>query len=174
MRPTRLDSKAANAAITPSESAPASAPDDASADSPYKQAPAPERNILATAASGPFKTLARAIRAAGLGEMLSEKGPYTVFAPTDRAFSRMPKAELDALMQNRIALTELLRSHVVRNKVKAPQIDSPRSATTLHGDELTLTRQADGYRVNDAKILKTDIRASNGVLHAIDSVLSPR
>lgn len=174
MRPTRQSSTAANAAVQASDhSLPTGRRDDA-LDSPYKPAPAPERNILATAASGPFKTLARAIRAAGLGDLLSEKGPYTVFAPTDKAFSRMPKTELDALMQDRPALTALLRSHVVRNKVKAPRIDAPSSATTLHGDELQLTRMADGYHVNDAKILKTDIRASNGVLHAIDAVLAPR
>ena len=118
MRPTRPDRKAARSASPSSDRSSAAASGDGTVDSPYKPASAPERNILATAASGPFKTLARAIRSAGLGELLSEQGPYTVFAPTDKAFSRMPKPELDALMSDRGALTELLRFHVVRNKVK--------------------------------------------------------
>ena len=160
--------------MKPTRSKKAASGADQSADSPYKESTRPERNVLATAAAGPFKTLARAIRAAGLGDELSEKGPFTIFAPTDKAFSRMPKAELDALMQDPPALTRVIMSHVVRSRVKGPRVNEPKSATSAHGSELTLTREADGFHVNDARILKTDIRASNGVLHAIDTVLGRR
>jgi uncharacterized surface protein with fasciclin (FAS1) repeats len=133
-------------------------------------------DILETAAAaGRFQTFGRAIQAAGLAGMLGGEGPFTVFAPTDRAFAKMPNADLDALLANTTELTRVLSYHVVRSRVKAPRTSTPNSITTTSGTNLEISRtDAGGYKVNEARILRTNIRASNGVIHAIDSVLVPR
>jgi uncharacterized surface protein with fasciclin (FAS1) repeats len=134
-----------------------------------------EKNLVETAASaGNFKTLGRAIRAAGLTSTLSGEGPFTIFAPTDEAFAKLPKAELDALLEDTARLTQVLTYHVVPEIVVAPKAGAPRLATTVHGAGLKITAKNRGFRVNDAMVVKTEITASNGVIHAIDTVLMPR
>jgi uncharacterized surface protein with fasciclin (FAS1) repeats len=131
--------------------------------------------VETAAAAGRFETFGRAIRASGLTSMLGGEGPFTVFAPTDKAFAKMPNADLDALLDNTTELTRVLSYHVVRNRVKAPRAGTPKSITTASGSNLELSRaDGGGFKVNEARILKTNIRASNGVIHAIDSVLVPR
>jgi uncharacterized surface protein with fasciclin (FAS1) repeats len=139
-----------------------------------------ENSLLETAAArGTFRTLGGAIRSAGLVDLMSGKGPFTLFAPTDEAFARMPQAERDALLNDKASLAEVLTYHLVRERVKAPTVGTPRTATTVNGGTLTITVKnrgfkRRGFKVNEAKIVKTEIQASNGVIHAIDSVLVPR
>ena len=165
--------------------APSSEPQPAS-DSPYRAEAARasarrgENSILETAAErGTFRTLASAIRIAGLVDLVSGKGPFTLFAPTDEAFARMPQLERETLLADKASLADVLTYHLVPARVKAPTVGSPRTATTVNGATLTITVKNRGFRrrgfkVNDAKIVKTEILASNGVIHAIDSVLTPR
>lgn len=129
--------------------------------------------VQMAAAAGCFKTMGRAIRAAGLSSTLSGKGPFTVFAPTDKAFSKLAKAELAALLDDRARLTQVVTYHLVAGTVKAPTASSPRSPTTLHGTELKITAKDAGFRVNDARVVKHEIVATNGVIHALDTVLLP-
>ena len=139
-----------------------------------------ENSILETAAErGSFQTLGGAIRSAGLVDLMSGKGPFTLFAPTDEAFARMPQRDREALLGDKASLAEVLTYHLVRDRVKAPRVGAPRTATTVNGATLTITVKNRGFRrrgfkVNEAKIVKTEILASNGVIHAIDSVLTPR
>ena len=138
-----------------------------------------EDSILETAAArGTFRTLGFAIRSAGLVDLMSGKGPFTLFAPTDEAFARMPQAQREALLKDKASLTDVLTYHLVRERVKAPTVGSPRTATTVNGATITITVKnrgfkRRGFKVNEAKIVKTEILASNGVIHAIDSVLIP-
>ena len=143
---------------------------------PRRELPAEaKRDILDTAWTlGRFNTFTTAARNAGLEGLLTGTGPFTVFAPTDRAFAKLPEQERDALMSDPGRLAEVLRHHVVEGKVKAPRIDEPRVATPMHGADLTLTTTEGVYRVGGAKLVKTNFRASNGVIHAIDTVLMPR
>jgi uncharacterized surface protein with fasciclin (FAS1) repeats len=147
---------------------------------PYRADQPPERTIVETAAAtGTFETLGRAIRAAGLVDLLSGTGPFTLFAPTDEAFAKLPAGELAALLADAPRLERVVSSHVVRDTVEAPKVGAPRSATNVDGGELTIVvtdrgLKGRGFRVNDARIVKTEIRASNGVIHAIDTVLMPR
>jgi uncharacterized surface protein with fasciclin (FAS1) repeats len=137
----------------------------------------PKENILeAAAATGRFETLGRAIEAAGLAGVLSEEGPLTLFAPTDKAFAKMPSEDLRALLDDKARLRQLLNFHVVPSKVRAPRKRLPSSVTTLDGKQLEIAVVVEdgGYRVGDARIVKTNIRASNGVIHAIDTILMPR
>jgi uncharacterized surface protein with fasciclin (FAS1) repeats len=155
-------------------------------DGPYRAEPRRakvrrgENSLLETAAErGTFRTLGGAIRSAGLVDLMSGKGPFTLFAPTDEAFARMPQLEREALLQDKASLAEVLTYHLVRERVKAPSVGSPRTATTVNGASITITVKNRGFRrrgfkVNEAKIVKTEILASNGVIHAIDSVLIPR
>lgn len=150
------------------------------AESPRANARRGESSILETAAErGTFRTLAGAIRSAGLVDLMSGKGPFTLFAPTDDAFARMPKLEREALLDNKASLADVLTYHLVRERVKAPKVGTPRVATTVNGGTITITVKnrgfkRRGFKVNEAKIVKTEILASNGVIHAIDSVLTPR
>jgi uncharacterized surface protein with fasciclin (FAS1) repeats len=136
----------------------------------------PTTDVLETAAAaGRFETFGRAIRTTDLPSMLGGKGPFTVFAPTDKAFAKMSGADLDALLENKAELTRVLSYHIVPDRVKAPRLGSPRSNTTASGTDLEISRaESGGFTVNEARILKTNIRASNGVIHAIDRVLVPR
>jgi uncharacterized surface protein with fasciclin (FAS1) repeats len=136
---------------------------------------APTDIVETAAAAGRFATFGRAIQATGLASLLGGKGPFTVFAPTDKAFAKMPGADLDALLGNTTELTRVLSYHVVRDRVKAPRAGTPNSLTTATGSNLEISRaDGGGFKVNEARILKTNIRASNGVIHAIDRVLVPR
>jgi uncharacterized surface protein with fasciclin (FAS1) repeats len=131
------------------------------------------KDIVDTAVgAGNFKTLATALQAAGLVDTLKGKGPFTVFAPTDEAFAKVPKADLDALLKDKAKLTAVLTYHVVPGKVMAADVRAGK-VKTVQGSELTIGTQG-GVTVDSAKVIKTDIVADNGVIHVIDSVVIPR
>lgn len=131
-------------------------------------------NIVETAvAAGSFNTLVTAVKAAGLVDALSGPGPLTVFAPTDDAFAKIPKADLDAILANKDKLTAILTYHVVKGKVMAADVVKLSKAKTLQGSEVTID-VSDGVKVDGAKVVKTDIETSNGVIHVIDSVIVPK
>jgi len=132
-------------------------------------------DIIDTAlAAGNFSTLAAALGAAGLIETLKGDGPFTVFAPTDEAFSKIPSATLSELLQpeNRAKLTAILTYHVVSGKVSAAEVTDLESATSLQGQTLKISTK-DGLKINDAKVVMADVQATNGVIHIIDAVLIP-
>ena len=131
------------------------------------------KDIVDTAvAAGSFKTLAVALQAAGLFDTLKGKGPFTVFAPTDEAFAKVPKADLDALLKDKAKLTAVLTYHVVAGKVMAKDI-KPGKVKTVQGTELTLATTS-GVTVDGAKVTAADVPADNGVIHVIDTVLIPK
>ena len=131
------------------------------------------KDIVDTAvAAGNFKTLAVALKAADLVNTLKGKGPYTVFAPTDEAFAKIPKADLDALLANKEKLSAVLTYHVVPGKVMAKDVKAG-DVATVNGKTIKITT-ANGVVVNTSKVTATDIDASNGVIHVIDSVLMPK
>jgi uncharacterized surface protein with fasciclin (FAS1) repeats len=140
-----------------------------------KAAPAaPAKNIVQTAiAAGQFKTLASLLTKAGLAGTLQGKGPFTVFAPTDAAFAKVPKATLAALGKNTAKLRAVLLYHVVKGKVTAAQAMKLRSAKTLYGKPLSIRVSAGKVLVGGATVTKADVMASNGVIHVIDKVLIP-
>ena len=131
------------------------------------------KDIVDTAVSaGNFKTLATALTAAGLISTLKGPGPFTVFAPTDEAFAKIPKAQLDALLADKSKLTAVLTYHVVAGKVMAKDVKAGK-VKTVQGSELTVSTTG-GVMVDNAKVTATDIVADNGVIHVIDSVLLPK
>jgi uncharacterized surface protein with fasciclin (FAS1) repeats len=131
------------------------------------------KDIVDTAVgAGNFKTLATALEAAGLVGTLKGPGPFTVFAPTDEAFAKVPKATLDALLKDKAALTKVLTYHVVPGKVMAKDVKAGK-VKTVQGGELTVKTEG-GVMVDGAKVTATDIAASNGVIHVIDSVVLPK
>lgn len=131
-------------------------------------------DIVDTAVSaGQFKTLVTALKAADLVDTLKGEGPFTVFAPTDAAFAKLPTASLDALLKDKEKLSAVLTYHVVSGKVMAADV-KPGSVKTAQGQPLTVSTKGDSVMVNNAKVLKTDIDASNGVIHVIDTVLLPK
>jgi len=136
--------------------------------SPYAE------SLLDKCASTPrLQAFNAAIGAAGLADLLRGSGPLTIFAPTDRAFDKLPGDERAALLGDAGRLSDLIRHHVVTGRVKAPKAKKPRNVTPQFGDELHLTASDAGFHVDEARIVKTNIRASNGVIHAIDTVLDP-
>jgi uncharacterized surface protein with fasciclin (FAS1) repeats len=131
-------------------------------------------DIVDTAvAAGSFNTLAAALTAADLIETLKGEGPFTVFAPTDEAFAKIPAEQLDAILADKELLTSILTYHVVAGKVKAADVVKLDSATTVQGSDVAIT-STDGVKVNNATVIKTDIMTSNGVIHVIDTVLVPQ
>ena len=131
-----------------------------------------EKDIVDTAvAAGSFSTLVTAVKAAGLVETLKGKGPFTVFAPTDAAFAKIPKADLDALLKDKAKLTSVLTYHVVPAAVMAKDVKAG-DVPTVNGKSLKVATDK-GVMVNNAKVTDTDIKASNGVIHVIDTVLMP-
>ena len=134
---------------------------------------AQSKDIVDTAVgAGTFKTLATALTAAGLIDTLKGPGPFTVFAPTDEAFAKIPKAQLDALLADKAKLTSVLTYHVVSGKVMAKDVKAGK-VKTVHGSDLTITT-AGGVMVDGAKVTATDIVADNGVIHVIDKVVLPK
>lgn len=130
-------------------------------------------DIVDTAvAAGNFKTLVTALKAAGLVDTLKGKGPFTVFAPTDDAFAKIPKADLDKLLANKAKLKSVLTYHVVSGKVMSTDI-KPGMVKSVQGKKLTIGT-VDGVTVNKAKVVAADVAADNGVIHAIDTVLMPK
>jgi uncharacterized surface protein with fasciclin (FAS1) repeats len=131
------------------------------------------KDIVDTAvAAGNFKTLATALGAAGLVDTLKGKGPFTVFAPTDEAFAKIPKADLDALLKDKAKLSAVLTYHVVAGKVMAADVKAGK-VKTVQGSDLTVATSG-GVMVDKAKVVKTDIVADNGVIHVIDTVIMPK
>jgi uncharacterized surface protein with fasciclin (FAS1) repeats len=122
--------------------------------------------------AGNFKTLVAAVQAAGLVDTLKSPGPFTVFAPTDAAFAKIPKATLDALLADKAKLTAVLTYHVVPGKVMAKDVKAGK-VKTVQGGELTITTTG-GVKVDGANVVTTDIAASNGVIHVIDTVVLPK
>jgi len=122
--------------------------------------------------AGQFNTLAKALTAAGLVDTLKGKGPFTVFAPTDAAFAKIPPAQLNALLADKAALVKVLTYHVVPGEIVAANVKAG-PLKTVEGDSLKVTTSPMGVKVNDANVIKTDVMASNGVIHVIDTVVLP-
>jgi uncharacterized surface protein with fasciclin (FAS1) repeats len=136
-----------------------------------------EKDIVDTAvAAGDFKTLATALKAADLVETLKGKGPFTVFAPTDAAFAKLPTGVLDDLLkpENKKKLADILTYHVVSGKVTAADVVKLTKAKTVQGTDVSIKVAGGKVSVNDAKVVTTDIACTNGVIHVIDTVLLPK
>ena len=144
-------------------------------DSPARQAAkAPKQNIVETAVgAGDFDTLVSLVQSAGLAETLSGKGPYTVFAPTDKAFAKVPADTLEALGKDPEALRRVLLYHVADGRYPAARVARKRSIRTLAGPRLAVRVRKGVVRVGGARVITPDVRASNGVIHAINRVLIP-
>ena len=144
---------------------------------PATPAAAQGKDIVDTAvAAGSFKTLAKALEAAGLVETLKGPGPFTVFAPTDDAFAKLPAGTVEDLLkpENKAKLKRILTYHVVAGKVMAADAAKLTSAKAVSGDTLTIAARGGAVTVDRAKVVKTDIGASNGVIHVIDAVVLPK
>jgi uncharacterized surface protein with fasciclin (FAS1) repeats len=134
-----------------------------------------EKNIVETAvAAGSFNTLVTAVKEAGLVETLSGPGPFTVFAPTDDAFKKLPAGTISALLQDKEKLTAILTYHVVAGKVMAADVVNLTSAKTVNGQSITIKVSDGTVMVDGAQVVKTDIVCSNGVIHVIDAVILPK
>jgi uncharacterized surface protein with fasciclin (FAS1) repeats len=134
------------------------------------------KDIVDTAvAAGSFKTLAAALQAADLVETLKGEGPFTVFAPTDEAFAKLPAGTLDELLkpENKEKLASILTYHVVAGKVMAADVVKLKKAQTVQGSDIKITVAGGKVSVNDAHVVKTDIVCGNGVIHVIDAVILP-
>lgn len=132
-----------------------------------------DKDIVDTAiAAGSFNTLATALTKAGLVDTLKSEGPFTVFAPTDEAFAKIPADDLKAILADKDLLTSILTYHVVAGKVMAEDVVALDSAKSVEGSSLTIDT-SNGVKVNNANVTKTDIKTSNGVIHVIDTVLVP-
>ncbi|MCW5971576.1 MAG: fasciclin domain-containing protein [Blastocatellales bacterium] len=133
------------------------------------------KDIVDTAVeAGSFKTLAAALQAAGLVETLKGAGPFTVFAPTDEAFAKLPAGTVEALLQDKAKLTKILTYHVVAGSVMAKDVVKLKSAKTVEGSSVKITVKDGKVMVDNANVVKTDIAATNGVIHVIDSVILPK
>ena len=140
------------------------------------QAQSGTKDIVDTAiAAGSFTTLAKALQAADLVDTLKGKGPFTVFAPTDDAFAKLPKGTLEDLLKpaNKAKLRRILSYHVVPGRVMATDVLKLNSAKAVSGDTIDINASGGSVRVEEARVIKTDITASNGVIHVIDSVILP-
>ena len=131
-------------------------------------------NIVQVASkAGNFKTLVALVKKAGLAGTLSSKGPFTVFAPTDAAFKKVPKSTLDALAKDKKKLKAVLLYHVVAGKVTAADVVKLRSAKTLNGKKVRIRVSGSNVFVNTAKVVKADVMATNGIIHVVNRVLIP-
>ena len=143
----------------------------ATADTPR----ASNKNIVETAvAAGKFKTLTSLLKRAGLAKTLRGKGPYTVFAPTDAAFAKVPDATLAGLARNRAKLRSVLLLHVAEGRLTAAKVTKRRSVKTLNGQRLAIRVRGGKVFVGGARVVTANVTASNGVIHAINKVLLPR
>jgi uncharacterized surface protein with fasciclin (FAS1) repeats len=136
-----------------------------------------QQDIVDTAvAAGSFETLAKALEAADLVETLKGSGPFTVFAPTDEAFAKLPAGTLDTLLkpENKEELQRILSYHVVAGKVMAADVVKLGSAKAVSGGTITIATHANGVMVDDARVVRTDVAATNGVIHVIDAVMLPK
>ena len=133
-----------------------------------------KQDIVATAAGAEdFTTLVTAVKAAELVEALQGEGPFTVFAPTNEAFAKIPQEQLAALLKNKEALAGVLTYHVVPGKVMAADVVKLSQADTLQGAPVRIVVEDGKVKINDANVIKTDIECTNGVIHVIDAVLLP-
>lgn len=133
-------------------------------------------DIVDTAVAGGFTTLVAAVKAAGLVETLKGPGPFTVFAPTDAAFARLPAGTLESLLkpENKAKLQSIMTYHVVAGEVTAQDVAKLSSVRTVEGESLTIKTVNGGVTVDNAHVTKTDIMASNGIIHVIDTVMLPK
>ncbi len=134
-----------------------------------------DRKDIVTVAieAGSFTTLAKALTVTGLVDALKGDGPFTVFAPTDAAFAKLPKGTLESLLEDKEALKKILLYHVVEGAVDSKAVTGLKSATTLSGDDVHISMKDGGVRINSANVTGADVAASNGVIHVIDAVLIP-
>jgi uncharacterized surface protein with fasciclin (FAS1) repeats len=138
-------------------------------------AQAQTKDIVDTAVgAGMFNTLVTAVKAANLVETLKGAGPFTVFAPTDEAFAKVPKAALEGLLKDQAKLKEVLTYHVVAGKVMAADVVKLKDAKTVQGQSVKIAVDGGTVMVDNAKVVKADVAASNGVIHVIDTVLMPK
>jgi uncharacterized surface protein with fasciclin (FAS1) repeats len=143
----------------------------ATADTPR----ASDKNLVETAgAAGKFKTLTSLLKRAGLAKTLQDKGPYTVFAPTDAAFDKVPNATLARLGRDKAALRKVLLLHVAEGRLTAAKVTKRRSVKTLNGQRLAIRVRGGKVFVGGARVVTANVTASNGVIHAINKVLLPR
>jgi uncharacterized surface protein with fasciclin (FAS1) repeats len=139
-------------------------------------AAAQPKDIVDTAiAAGTFRTLTKALAATGLANVLKRKGPFTILAPTDEAFRRLPAGKLEDLLrpENQGILQQILTRHLVSGLLGSAQMARMKSATTVSGHQIVITAGRDGLMVDNARVVATDIAATNGVIHAIDAVILP-
>lgn len=135
---------------------------------------AQSKDIVDTAvAAGSFKTLAAALQAAGLVEIMKSPGPFTVFAPTDEAFAKIPKADLDALLKDKAKLVSVLTYHVFAGNANAADLRGLKDLSTVQGGRIKIDA-GKGLKVDGATVVKADVAASNGLIHVIDTVLMPK
>jgi len=133
-----------------------------------------QKNIVETAvAAGNFNTLVEAVKEAGLVDTLSGPGPFTVFAPTDEAFAKVPKDVMDTLMADKTLLTSVLTYHVIPGEVMSSDLVNGMSVKTVEGSDVRITIDSAGVMVDNARVINADIKASNGVIHVIDAVILP-
>ncbi len=158
--------EAPSTAETPPAATPETAP-------PEMTAAEPGTIVDVAAEAGTFETLLAAASAAGLVETLDGEGPYTIFAPTDDAFAALPEGTIEALLADPDALREILLYHVVAGEVTAEQVVALDEAETVQGESVTIMAHDGMVMVNDATVIATDIEASNGIIHVIDTVLLP-
>lgn len=136
---------------------------------------APTKDIVTTAVeAGSFTTLAKALQAAGLVETLQGTGPFTVFAPTDAAFAKLPAGTVEALLNDIPRLRQVLTYHVVAGKVEAKDVVKLSSANTVQGSPVSIHVMGGKVMINDATVVTPDVQASNGVIHVIDTVILPK
>lgn len=138
------------------------------------QAQAPKDIVEVAVAAGSFKTLVAAVQAADLVEVLKRPGPLTVLAPTDDAFAKVPKADLDALMKDKAKLAAVLKYHVLTGNVSAADLKMMKDFGTAHGGRIQISVSGATLKINNAVVIKPDISASNGVIHVIDTVVVPQ
>jgi uncharacterized surface protein with fasciclin (FAS1) repeats len=132
------------------------------------------KNLIQTAiAEGNFKTLIKVIQETGFVDILSVEGPFTIFAPTDQAFAKLPKGTMEKLLKDKEKLTEILTYHVILDRVMVKQVLKIRKANTVNGKDLSINTK-NGVKIDKANIIKTDIECINGILHIIDEVLIPK
>jgi uncharacterized surface protein with fasciclin (FAS1) repeats len=133
------------------------------------------KNIIETAKEdGRFNTLLKAVEAAGLTDTLSGQGPFTVFAPTNGAFSQIPQDQMNSILGNKEMLTSILKHHVVSGKMMASDLKGRDSVDTLLGDSLSIDKSGETLKIEGARVVQADIECSNGICHAIDGVLVPK
>jgi uncharacterized surface protein with fasciclin (FAS1) repeats len=138
------------------------------------RAQAPKDLVEVAVGAGSFKTLVAAVQAADLVEVLKRPGPLTVLAPTDEAFAKIPKADLDALMKDKAKLSAVLQYHVLTGNVSAADLKMMKDFGTAQGQRIQISTAGGSLKINNATVVKPDVPASNGVIHVIDTVLLPK